>query len=230
MNRISDLTRPPLGCAAGALPCAGADPAVFAEGESETADTAEKETFHIGTVDDLLQLADSCRLDSWSKNRTVYLDADLELTGSGFAGIPSFSGVFEGQGHTISGLSLVDDGSVIGFFRYVQQGANIRDIVIRGRSMPTGSRSTVGGIAGSNAGTLHNCRFEGVSSGASVVGGIAGTNLPPASSKAARPRAVSTVRTSSAASPVKITASLPTARTPPASTRRWSRTTSTFPR
>ena len=43
--------------------------------------------------------------------------------------------------------------------------------------MPTGSRSTVGGIAGSNAGTLHNCRFEGVSSGASVVGGIAGTNL-----------------------------------------------------
>ena len=87
---------------------------------------------------------------------TVYLDADLELTGSGFAGIPSFSGVFEGQGHTISGLSLVDDGSVIGFFRYVQQGANVRDLVIRGRSMPTGSRSTVGGIAGSNAGTLHN--------------------------------------------------------------------------
>ena len=117
------------------------------------------------------------RLDSWSKNRTVYLDADLELTGSGFAGIPSFSGVFEGQGHTISGLSLVDDGSVIGFFRYVQQGANVRDLVIRGRSLPTGSRSTVGGIAGSNAGTLHNCRFEGVSSGASVVGGIAGTNL-----------------------------------------------------
>ena len=35
----------------------------------------------------------------------------------------------------------------------------------------------MGGIAGSNAGTLHNCRFEGVSSGASVVGGIAGTNL-----------------------------------------------------
>lgn len=85
--------------------------------------------------------------------------------------------MFEGQGHTISGLSLVDDGSVIGFFRYVQQGANVRDLVIRGRSMPTGSRSTVGGIAGSNAGTLHNCRFEGVSSGASVVGGIAGTNL-----------------------------------------------------
>ncbi len=177
MNRISDLTRRLWAALLALCLVLALTLPVFAEGESETADTAEKETFHIGTVDDLLQLADSCRLDSWSKNRTVYLDADLELTGSGFAGIPSFSGVFEGQGHTISGLSLVDDGSVIGFFRYVQQGANVRDLVIRGRSMPTGSRSTVGGIAGSNAGTLHNCRFEGVSSGASVVGGIAGTNL-----------------------------------------------------
>ena len=177
MNRISDLTRRLWAALLALCLVLALTLPVFAEGESETADTAEKETFHIGTVDDLLQLADSCRLDSWSKNRTVYLDADLELTGSAFAGIPSFSGVFEGQGHTISGLSLVDDGSVIGFFRYVQQGANVRDLVIRGRSMPTGSRSTVGGIAGSNAGTLHNCRFEGVSSGASVVGGIAGTNL-----------------------------------------------------
>ena len=177
MNRISDLTRRLWAALLALCLVLALTLPVFAEGESETADTAEKETFHIGTVDDLMQLADSCRLDSWSKNRTVYLDADLELTGSGFAGIPSFSGVFEGQGHTISGLSLVDDGSVIGFFRYVQQGANVRDLVIRGRSMPTGSRSTVGGIAGSNAGTLHNCRFEGVSSGASVVGGIAGTNL-----------------------------------------------------
>lgn len=177
MNRIFDLTRRLWAALLALCLVLALTLPVFAEGESGTADTAEKETFHIGTVDDLLQLADSCRLDSWSKNRTVYLDADLELTGSGFAGIPSFSGVFEGQGHTISGLSLVDDGSVIGFFRYVQQGANVRDLVIRGRSMPTGSRSTVGGIAGSNAGTLHNCRFEGVSSGASVVGGIAGTNL-----------------------------------------------------
>ena len=123
MNRISDLTRRLWAALLALCLVLALTLPVFAEGESEIADTAEKETFHIGTVDDLLQLADSCRLDSWSKNRTVYLDADLELTGTGFAGIPSFSGVFEGQGHTISGLSLVDDGSVIGFFRYVQQGA-----------------------------------------------------------------------------------------------------------
>ena len=176
MNRIFQLTRRLWAALLALCLVLALTLPVFAEGES-SADTTEKETYHIGTVDELLQLADYCRLDSWSENRTVMLDADLELTGSGFSGIPSFSGVFLGQGHVISGLSLVNDGSVVGFFRYVQKGANVRDLVVRGRAMPTGSRTTVGGIAGSNAGTLHNCRFEGVSSGASIVGGIVGTNL-----------------------------------------------------
>lgn len=176
MNRIFQLTRRLWAALLALCLVLALTLPVFAEGES-SADTTEKETYHIGTMDELLQLADYCRLDSWSENRTVMLDADLELTGSGFSGIPSFSGVFLGQGHVISGLSLVNDGSVVGFFRYVQKGANVRDLVVRGRAMPTGSRTTVGGIAGSNAGTLHNCRFEGVSSGASIVGGIVGTNL-----------------------------------------------------
>ena len=159
MNRISDMMRRLWAALLALCLVLALTLPVFAEGEGT--DTAEeKETYHIGTVEELLQLADYCRLDSWSENRTVVLDTDLELTGSGFTGIPSFSGVFEGQGHTVSGLSLVGDGSVVGFFRYVQKDANVRDLVIRGRAMPTGSRSTVGGVAGSNAGTLHNCRFE----------------------------------------------------------------------
>ena len=143
MNRISDLTRRLWAALLALCLVLALTLPVFAEGESETADTAEKETFHIGTVDDLLQLADSCRLDSWSQNRTVVLEADINLSGVDFNGIPSFGGTWEGQNHAITGLSLSQDGSVQGLFRYVQQGANVRDLVIRGRSMPTGSRSTV---------------------------------------------------------------------------------------
>ncbi len=145
---------------------------VWAEGEE-----TEKLPVTINSVDDLLQLVTDCRLDSWSEGRTVDLNTDLDLTGVDFAGIPTFSGTFDGNGHTISGLSLVDDGSVTGFFRYIQADGVVHDLTVRGRSMPTGSRTTVGGIVGSNAGTLINCRFEGVASGASIVGGIAGTNL-----------------------------------------------------
>ena len=145
---------------------------VWAEGEE-----TEKLPVSINSVEDLLQLVTDCRLDSWSEDRTVDLNTDLDLTGVDFAGIPTFSGTFDGNGHTISGLSLVDDGSVTGFFRYIQADGVVHDLTIRGRSMPSGSRTTVGGIVGSNAGTLINCRFEGVASGASIVGGIAGTNL-----------------------------------------------------
>ena len=145
---------------------------VWAEGEEP-----EKLPVSINSVEDLLQLVTDCRLDSWSEDRTVDLNTDLDLTGVDFAGIPTFSGTFDGNGHTISGLSLVDDGSVTGFFRYIQADGVVHDLAIRGRSMPSGSRTTVGGIVGSNAGTLINCRFEGVASGASIVGGIAGTNL-----------------------------------------------------
>ncbi len=137
----------------------------------------EKPTVHITTVDELLQLAKDCSLDTYSTHRTVLLDADLDLVGQGFAGIPIFNGTFDGQGHTISNLNLVQDGSVVGFFRYLESDAVVQNLTLQGRAMPEGSRRTIGSVAGSNAGTVKNCSFVGVSSGVSMVGGIAGQNL-----------------------------------------------------
>ena len=137
----------------------------------------EKPTVHITTVDELLQLAKDCSLDTYSTHCTVLLDADLDLVGQGFAGIPIFNGTFDGQGHTISNLNLVQDGSVVGFFRYLESDAVVQNLTLQGRAMPEGSRRTVGSVAGSNAGTVKNCSFVGVSSGVSMVGGIVGQNL-----------------------------------------------------
>ena len=137
----------------------------------------EKPTVHITTMDELLQLARDCSLDTYSTNRTVLLEADLDLVGQGFAGIPIFNGTFDGQGHTISNLNLVQDGSVVGFFRYLESDAVVQDLKLEGRAMPEGSRRSVGSVVGSNAGTVKNCSFVGVSSGVSKVGGIAGENL-----------------------------------------------------
>lgn len=138
--------------------------------------SAMQETFHISTADDLLQLAQNCRLDSWSQNRTVVLDADIDLTGVDFEGIPSFGGDLEGQNHIISGLSLTGSGSVQGLFRYIQQGAVVRDLHVSGTVSPAGTRATVGGIAGQNAGTIENCSFDGTVTGTTQIGGIAGIN------------------------------------------------------
>ena len=155
------------------LPALAEDPADTAQ---DTAGSAARETFHISTADDLLQLADACRLDSWSQNRVVVLDADIDLTGVEFSGIPTFGGTLEGQNHTISGLSITGSGSVLGLFRYIQQGAVVRQLHVSGTVSPAGTRATVGGIAGQNAGTIENCSFDGTVTGTTQIGGLAGIN------------------------------------------------------
>lgn len=145
-------------------------------GAALAADQPQKQTIHIATAQDLLNLAESCRLDSWSKDKLVVLDADIDLTGVDFEGIPTFGGEFQGGSHRITGVSLTQDGSAVGFFRYVQEGALIDELTVSGNVVPGGSRSTVGGIAGKNEGTIQGCWFSGVVSGASKVGSIAGVN------------------------------------------------------
>ena len=58
------------------------------EGTAETAENAE--TVYINTAEDLLSLADHCRLDTWSQGKTVVLQADISLAGTEFWQIPSF--------------------------------------------------------------------------------------------------------------------------------------------
>lgn len=144
-------------------------PAACAEGE-------ETITMEVATADQLLALAKDCRLDSWSRGRTVVLTADIDLTGTDFSGIPTFGGTLEGGGHTISGLTLSGEGSVQGLFRYLQQDAVVEALHVTGTVQPGGTRAGVGGLAGENAGTIQNCSFSGTVSGTSQIGGIAGTN------------------------------------------------------
>ena len=55
-------------------------------------------TSKLRTAEDLAELSRNCTLDSWSQGKTVYLEADLDLSGTEFAPIPTFGGTFEGQG------------------------------------------------------------------------------------------------------------------------------------
>lgn len=130
----------------------------------------------ISTTEEFLLFAENCRLDSYSTGLSVTLKADLDLTNTGFQGIPIFCGTFIGGNHTISGLSLTPEGSVTGLFRYLTETAVVRNLNVSGTVEPGSSRESAGGIVGSNAGILQNCSFSGTVSGSSRVGGIAGSN------------------------------------------------------
>jgi len=125
---------------------------------------------------DFLAFAENCRLDSYSEGLTVSLEADIDLNGEDFAGIPIFCGTFDGNGHTIHGMQITGEGSARGMFRYLTDTAVVQDLAVQGNVRPGGSRMDVGGIAGSNAGKISNVQFTGTVSGSQNVGGIAGSN------------------------------------------------------
>ena len=130
----------------------------------------------ITSPESFLTFAENCRLDSYSQNLQVELLRDIDLTGVDFDGVPIFCGTFLGGGHTISGLNIQTEGSNLGLFRYLTQEAVVKDLNLEGDFAPQGSRNTIGGIAGQNAGTIENCTFRGTITGSDQVGGIAGIN------------------------------------------------------
>ena len=138
--------------------------------------SAEGRTLRIRNARQLRDLSDECILDSYSKDLTVYLEADIDLEGQAFYPIPSFSGVFDGKGHSISNFVLATDGSHQGLFRYLQEGGEIRSLTVEGRVEPENSQSQVGGMVGTSRGHIADCRFSGTVSGKNYVGGVAGEN------------------------------------------------------
>ena len=136
----------------------------------------EWEEIYIDSVDDLKKFSRECWLDTWSQNKKIYLTQDLNLAGSGFVSIPTFGGYFDGQGHTISGLTIRDAISYTGLFCYTQNTAVIANLNVAGTVRPSGNQMVVGGIIGDNSGIIIHCSFEGTVEGTDYVGGITGFN------------------------------------------------------
>jgi len=133
-----------------------------------------QQVLQIHTVEDFLRFAQDCRLDTYSQGLTVELNRDIDLTGTDFAGIPTFSGILDGKGWRIKGLKLDHNGSNVGLIRYLTQGAVVRNLHVEGSVTPGGSAAAVGGIAGESAGLIENSGFTGTVSGVQKVGGLVG--------------------------------------------------------
>ena len=90
-----------------------------------------------------------------------------------------YSGTFNGNGHTISGLYINNStADYQGLFGYVDQGGTVQNLSVSG----TVNSSYVGGVVGLNSGNVENCYNIGdvsggdVSGNSSVVGGVVGYN------------------------------------------------------
>ncbi len=151
-----------------ALCCLSAPQRAYGEGEPQT--------IEIKTVDDLIALSENSVLDTYTVGKVFELTADIDLSGAMFEPIASFGGTFHGNGHVISGFYWNEEGSNIGLFRFVEQGALIEDLKVRVSLKPDGSAARVGGIAGTNRGRISGCSVSGRVEGRENTGAVAGCN------------------------------------------------------
>lgn len=128
---------------------------------------AAEETVPIASAEELAAFRD--RVNDGENTLNARLTADITLTGDWTPFNPSggyvssaYAGTFDGDGHTIRGLSINDAGiSGVGFFGTVN-GAAIKNLVLEG-TVTASNSAFVGGIVGKTGGTvtIENCSFAG---------------------------------------------------------------------
>ncbi|MCX5644513.1 MAG: hypothetical protein NTZ17_07480 [Phycisphaerae bacterium] len=147
--------------------------------------------YQIATAADLISLGETP--DDYDKHFLLTADIDLDpnLPGrkvfdkaviapdtdsvkSDFQGTP-FTGVFDGNRHTISHLTI-KGGSYLGLFGQLASGAEVRNLGVADVDT-TGSGSYIGGLVGDNyQAHVTDCCSTGAVSGNSSVGGLVGRN------------------------------------------------------
>ena len=114
----------------------------------------------------------------------ITLDKNIDLTGKSWTPIGtdydnSYTGTFDGGGHTITGLTVTTNDEYAGLFGYLGNfnngAATVKNVVMDGIQITCNHRlGYAGGVAGFSWGTIENCSVSGSISGTVSVGGVVG--------------------------------------------------------
>ena len=111
----------------------------------------------------------------------ITLDKNIDLTGKEWTPIgtssSSYTGTFDGGGHTITGLTVTGSDQYAGLFGYLGSGGKVQNVVLEGVQITSDNSSGyAGGVAGNSfGGTIENCSVSGSVSGSFSVGGVVGS-------------------------------------------------------
>lgn len=178
------LIQPVFGTIADAREIASADPdvsptpfnGVDISSESEASDLSLEDAIHITSLKEFQDMAESCVIDSWSKGKVFVLDNDLDFSTATFTPVPSFGGIFIGNGHTIKGFTNDAGSDNTGLFRYLQESGEIYDLRVNGSATAKSSHDGLSLLVGHNKGIISGCHVTGNLNGGDDIGMIAGYN------------------------------------------------------
>ena len=130
----------------------------------------------ITSEDDFVLLTENCKTESFSTGKTFRLDTDLDLSDYENLFLPVMDGTFDGNGHQITGVTLSEEMSDYGLFRYVTANGVVKNLTVEGEILGGDEQENIGILAGSNAGAIENCITRGTLNAETAVGGIVGKN------------------------------------------------------
>ena len=143
--------------------------------------SADGKTYEVYNANGLLEWNEAARNDL-SINCTLI--ADIDLTGKEWTPIGSninyvntgYTGTFDGQGHTISGLTINQARFAVGLIGCIDKGGTVKNVQLK--DVNISGESEVGAIAGASLGTVIGCSVEGgsVTASLTVAGGVVGNS------------------------------------------------------
>jgi hypothetical protein len=133
--------------------------------------------YQIATAEDLKLFGETP--EDYDKHFILTGDIDLNPNLPGrkvFDGavIGGFTGVFDGNGHTISHMTIVGEGN-LGLFGTLGYGATVSSLGLEAVDV-SGTHAYVGGLVGHNDGSITTSHSTGTVSGNERVGGLVGAN------------------------------------------------------
>ena len=146
----------------------------------------EQSPYQIGTAAELLWFAQA--VNDGDNSAWATLQNDIDLSGAAWAPITTYSGTFDGQGHTIDNLvlELTTDSTGDTYAGFVGELSGTIQNLTLGEGCRIAAVSTAsfgqlytGGICGENSGTIQNCINRGtvtVTAPTPFAGGICGYN------------------------------------------------------
>ena len=124
--------------------------------------------------------------EEWNLSIDITLTSDIDLSGIDWTPIGidynhRYAGTFDGNGKTITGLTVTTSDQYAGLFGYIDTGGKVKDVTLEDVKIESNhSSGYVGGVAGWSYGTLENCSVSGSVSGSgssSDVGGVVGYQM-----------------------------------------------------
>ena len=135
-------------------------------------------TYTVYNADGLMNVAEL--VNGGKTDINITLDTNIDLTGKDWTPIGtsfrnSYTGTFDGGGHTIKGLTVTTNDQFVGLFGSLGKAGTVKNVVMEGVQITNNHGSgDVGGVVGNSDGTIENCSVSGSVSGTAYVGGVVG--------------------------------------------------------